>query len=151
MYVILPAKTSSVSVMLDRLDSGTWRTQFLERVPRFPKKGTIALPRLKLEYGIDLKQPLTKLGLRRTFDHTAEFTDVSDPGIFVDRTLHKAVVEVNEEGTVAAASTVVAAPTLAIERGKPFNMIVDHPFFFAICDRPTGLILFLGIVQEPGA
>jgi serine protease inhibitor len=59
------------------------------------------------------------------------------------------VLEVNEEGTVAAAATGVIVGVTAAPPEQPFEMIVDHPFFVAIQDQPTGAILFMGSIVDP--
>jgi serpin B len=63
---------------------------------------------------------------------------------------HKTFIEVNEEGTEAAATTSVGiVTTSAVEKPKPFRMIVDRPFFCAVRDNQTGSILFMGSIVEP--
>jgi serpin B len=64
--------------------------------------------------------------------------------------LHKTFIEVNEEGTEAAAVTAVVMKLTSVSEGpRPFEMIVDRPFFFAIVDRETGLVLFMGSIVNP--
>jgi serpin B len=76
----------------------------------------------------------------------------SPPAIWIGTVLHRAFVEVNEEGTEAAATTAAMMPASA-EYSRPrirkFEMIVDRPFFFSICDTFTNTILFMGSVEEP--
>ena len=69
----------------------------------------------------------------------------------LDAVKHKAFVEVNEEGTEAAAATGAAVALVSAEHAKPkpFQMIVDRPFLFLIEDAPTGSILFAGVVVDP--
>jgi serpin B len=80
------------------------------------------------------------------FTASADFSGMSDGGLFIGHVVHQAFVEVNEEGTEAAAATgavvVESAPML-----DAFN--ADHPFVFAIRDRGTGLMLFMGRVMDP--
>jgi serine protease inhibitor len=65
---------------------------------------------------------------------------------------HKSFIEVNEEGTEAAAATVaVMRPTSVQPAARPFEMLVDRPFLFVIADNQTQAILFLGVVFEPGS
>jgi serpin B len=104
----------------------------------------IMLPRFNLEYEILLNDALKALGMEVAFDSRANFDDIA-PGLFISEVKHKAFVEVNEEGTEAAAVTAV---TIAESYG-PFLFIVDRPFFFAIHDDETGTVLFMGIVIEP--
>jgi serine protease inhibitor len=115
------------------------------------KEGNLVLPRFKLEYGVELKEPLKALGMRAAFGE-ADFSGISDRGLFISAVRQKAFVEVNEEGTEAAAVTMMAE-SLGIERDPPqaFQMIVDRPFFFLIEDQQTRTILFMGAVYDPGA
>ena len=111
----------------------------------------MALPRFKVEYGVELKEPLKALGMRAAFGK-ADFSGISDRGLFVSAVRQKAFVEVNEEGTEAAAVTMMTQ-SLGIEMNppKPFQMIVERPFLFLIEDQQTRTILFMGVVYDPGA
>ena len=111
--------------------------------------GHIVLPQLKLDFQAELKQSLTALGIHRAFTRGADFSAMAQGELFVDEAIQKVSVEVNEEGTVAAAASAIRMTPTAIEM-KSFEMIVDRPFLFAICDRDTQAILFLGLVQDPG-
>jgi serpin B len=82
----------------------------------------------------------------------ARFDAISPPppAIWIDAVLHRAFVEVNEEGTEAAATTGVLMAASAKYQQPPtrrFEMIVDRPFFFAICDSFTSTLLFMGSVE----
>jgi serine protease inhibitor len=71
--------------------------------------------------------------------------------VYIGEVVHKAVVEVDEQGTVAAAATSVGMRATAMPgpRPQPIQMVVDHPFFFAIRDDATGEVLFLGTIRDP--
>lgn len=80
------------------------------------------------------------------FDPTkAEFRNMCSRQIYIDEARHKTYLEVNEEGTTAAAATSVKTLTVSI----PVPFIVDRPFFCAIRDNDTGAILFMGSIVEP--
>jgi serpin B len=79
----------------------------------------------------------------------ANLTNMTDAPAFVSGVLHKTFVEVNEQGTEAAAVTSVFVATAMANQPEPFSMIVDHPFFCAIVDNNTQAILFMGAVTEP--
>jgi serpin B len=147
MYILLPSTNSSAEKLIGDLNRATWSQNVVHRLTS--EKGTIALPRFKLEYASELKSPLLSMGIRRAFSQQADFSSASSGKLSLDRVIHKALLEIDEEGTTAAAATVGVA-TLSIHEPKnPFSMIVDHPFLCAICDNQTGTILFLGIVQDP--
>jgi serpin B len=75
---------------------------------------------------------------------------MADEPLFVSEVKQKSFIEVNEEGTEAAAVTTVVMHSLAIrEPMKPFEMIVDRPFLFVIGDDQTKSILFMGVICDP--
>jgi serpin B len=75
--------------------------------------------------------------------------DPTPPGVYIGEVKHKTLVEVNEEGTEAAAVTAVHMPLASMAPMQEFTMVVDRPFFVAIDDSETGVQLFLGAVVEP--
>ena len=102
------------------------------------------LPRFKLEYEVTLNDTLEALGMGIAFSGGADFSGMGPLGLFISEVRHKTFVEVNEEGTEAAAVTAVTM----VESTKPVFR-VDRPFFFAIYDTMTKTILFMGTVVEP--
>jgi serpin B len=101
--------------------------------------------------GFTLKAPLTSLGMTDAFDPSkANFAGMSSapPGLFIGEGFHKAFVEVNEEGTEAAAATGVVVMPASMPPPKPVFR-ADHPFLFLIRDDATGAILFLGRIADP--
>jgi len=151
MYVILPATNSSLEKVLGDLDAGSWQNTIL---PRFgSREGGVILPRFKLDYGVDLKPPLMALGMKLLFaPGSADLSRMSAAPLYVDEVKQKSFVAVNEEGTEAAAVTVgTVAVTSVHQPQKPFEMIVDRPFLFLICDNQSKVILFMGLVFEPRA
>ena len=117
-------------------------------------QGTLMLPRFKVEWESKLNDALMALGMEEAFDpQRANFSQMAKPNsgnaFYISSVRHKAVCEVNEEGTVAAAVTSV---TMGVTSAPPppFSMKVDRPFFFAIRDNQTGVILFMGSVTSPG-
>lgn len=118
------------------------------------QKVRVFLPRFKVETSYKLNAPLQALGLKRAFSESeADFggmhTGMEKP--FISLVVHKAFVDVNEEGTEAAAATgVIVGVTSArpvVEEPKVFR--ADHPFLFFIRHNPTGSVLFMGRVTNP--
>jgi len=103
-----------------------------------------------LEYNIDLGSSLEAIGMSQAFTSHADFRKMSSPPGRLSKVIHKTILEVDEDGTTAAAVTMPELRSLIGGRWEPFTMIVDHPFFCAIQDRETGEILFMGSVLEPG-
>ncbi|MCX6912077.1 MAG: serpin family protein, partial [Verrucomicrobia bacterium] len=148
MYVFLPDVGSSPEKLIGIMNGGNW-----QRVtePGFnEREGTFVSPKFKFEYGVDLEQPLEALGMRAAFGK-ADFLGISDRPLFVSAVRQKAFVEVNEEGTEAAAATWMnLSEGIDMNPPKPFQMIVDRPFLFLIEDLQTRTVLFMGVVFDPG-
>jgi serine protease inhibitor len=151
MYVVLPAERTDPQQFQRSLTSGLWESWLakLESVP-----GIIRLPRFKLDYFAPLERALKALGMERAFDRKqAEFDGIQagEQAVWIDQVVHRAVAEVNEEGTEAAAVT-MATECLSASRPRPprmFQMIVNRPFFVVIRDEITGTILFMGGIGDP--
>jgi serine protease inhibitor len=109
----------------------------------------VALPKFKVESRFGLNDVLRSLGMKLPFDdQEADFSGMNDQTeLSIAAVVHKAFVEVNEEGTEAAAATSVEMTSL----GGPPNptFIADHPFVFVIHDRKTKTVLFVGRVVNP--
>ncbi|NLC38212.1 MAG: serpin family protein [Clostridia bacterium] len=144
MYCILPEEGVNINDFIRSLDQDHWkmiRDSISER-----DQVLLQLPRFQLEYGIKkLNDSLTALGMGEAFSQTADFSGIRDD-VYISKVLHKAIIEVNEEGSEAAAATVVVVKeTAALE---PLAFIADRPFVFVIADDETGTILFLGKVYD---
>jgi len=150
MYVFLPSKEATLEGFMEELNPGTW-TDWTASFSN--REGELGLPRFEFEYEASLIDPLKALGMEIAFDDTAaDFSSMRDipPRLYISDVKHKSFIEVNEEGTEAAAATSVE---IRLESARPdhFTMIADRPFFFAITDEQTGVILFMGALLEPGA
>jgi serine protease inhibitor len=150
MEILLPEPNSNLATFLSQLDAKTWQNSVL---PTFREdRGTLVLPRFKLRYGAELKQPLATLGLKNVLSPNADFSGMSSSRLFLSQIKHQSFVEVNEEGTEAAATTTGVMALASIRnQPQPFQMIVDRPFLFVISDEATKSILFMGAVFDPGS
>jgi len=114
------------------------------------RNGTLELPRFKMENSYELIPALKAVGITKAFGPQADFSGMSDEPLAISDVKQKTYVDVNEEGTEAAAVTSVGMRSLAVRvEQPPFRMIVDRPFLVEITDAQTGLILFLGAIQDP--
>jgi serpin B len=113
----------------------------------------LSLPKFRQRAGFGLIPVLQQLGVQDAFTSAANFSGVtSAERLFIGAVVHQAYIDVDEQGTEAAAATAVAMRPMALRRGpEPIRMIVDRPFLFAITDTATGLPLFLGQVGRPAA
>ena len=102
----------------------------------------LQIPKFRLEYGVkNLNESLKSLGMGEAFSNGADFSGIEE-GIWISRVLHKAVIDVDEAGSEAAASTSVGM-TLSMPV-NPITFIANRPFMFIIADDTTGTILFMG-------
>jgi serpin B len=158
MIIVLPNEIEGLAEVAKRLDADelTRLTQSLNTAPA--KLVALTLPRFKTSLDAALVPVFKQLGMALAFSDQADFSGMagrpaSEGSLKIDAILHRAVMDVMEEGTEAAAATaVVMFPTAAArpERPKepePFH--VDHPFLFFIADRTTGAILFAGRIIDP--
>lgn len=140
MYLVLPGGVKNVDDLVESLDVELWKSM---KDSIFETEDLIlGVPRFKMDYGIkNLNGALMSMGMQKPFGAQADFSGIRD-GIFINRVLHKAVIEVNEKGSEAAAATVVEMLESAVM--EPVTFIADRPFLFMIADDVHGDILFMG-------
>lgn len=144
MVCILPSEGTNLSAFLEGMNEMKWEE--IRAGLSETEDVILQIPRFKLEYGIkELNDSLISLGMEEAFSDQADFSGIRD-GIFINRVLHKAVIEVNEQGSEAAGATVVEMTESAAM--DPITFVADRPFLFLIVDDTTGTILFLGTLQE---
>ncbi len=148
MKVFLPKENSSLEKFKKMLTNENWKkwnSEFNE------KEGTILLPKFHLKYEVLMNEPLKRLGMTTAFAEDANFTKMikeSDP-LWISKVKQKTFIDVNEEGTEAAGATSVGMATTSAPEDGPFQMEVNRPFFFAITDDETGMVLFMGSISNP--
>jgi serpin B len=149
MYVFLPGTNSTPQKLVEEFGAAGWEKGVVGTFAK--REGTLQMPRFKMEYKAELKKPLMALGMQSAFrPGTADFSAMTTTPLYVDAVKHKSFVEVNEEGTEAAAATGVTMKMTAVgPETRPFQMIVDRPFVFVIEDQPSHTVLFLGEVLDP--
>lgn len=152
LYIFLPSAAMGLMGLLGELvlyNVSAWNAWMFEL---WEQDGMITLPRFKVSYAKSLNDALKALGMAVAFGDSADFRTMSPlsehPGISIADVRHKTFMEVNEEGTVAAAVTKVGMMLKGLP-SPPFRMVVDRPFFCAIRDNETGVIVFAGVVVEP--
>jgi len=150
MIIILPNKTDTDLKAVEGKLKYDYLADFHGKFSMYEKEVNIWLPRFKLEEKLDLKDCLTKIGIHDLFAG-ADLSGVSgSKDLLVSKVLHKAFVEVNEEGSEAAAATAVMM-MLGCSMGVPeeYNFKADHPFLFFIRDNHSGALLFFGKLSKP--
>ena len=152
MVIFLPGKDSSLKKFLENFSE----EKLKKMMAKFRKEnGTVLMPRFKMEFEIELKKVLSKLGMPTAFNRrTANFRKMCelkpDENISIDKVKHKAFIEVNEKGTEAAAATAITMiKTTSMSPRRAFQMNINRPFFFTIFDSESRAILFMGTVEKP--
>jgi serpin B len=118
-----------------------------------PGEVILTMPKFEFEWSLGLVDGLAALGMQEAFNpDSADFSGMDGKrDLYLTDILHKAFVAVDEAGTEAAAATVVIVAATSIQPTPPMEFTVDRPFFFLLRDNPTGTILFVGKVMNPGA
>lgn len=145
MVVVLPAPDVSLAGIVAELSPQWWDglVAALDTVEM-----DLYLPKFRIEYDAYLNGPLVAMGMERAFSPHADFSRLSPPApdsVCIQYVRQKTFVEVDEAGTKAAAATVVS---IGVESAPP-TMRVDRPFLFAIRERFSGTVLFLGAIGDP--
>ncbi len=104
----------------------------------------LSVPKFKIEYGGELSAMLKALGIKKAFSDGADFSKMFTEPLLIDKVIHKAYINVDEEGTEAAAVTAVSFGATSSMRPEPIDVSFSKPFAFAIRDNTSGEILFMG-------
>ncbi len=146
MTIVLPAAGTSIDQFASALTQQQWNA-IINKLDS--AKVDLYLPKFTLNFSKSLKDELTALGMGIVFDASrADLSHISQGGgLCVSDVLHKTYVDVNEEGTEAAAVTAIVI-VATVEMQNPV-MRIDHPFIFAIREHQSGTILFIGKVDSP--
>ncbi|GBC93272.1 hypothetical protein HRbin15_01762 [bacterium HR15] len=146
--LFLPDEGRSLEEFLKGLTPARWK-EWLKGFK--PTEGDVGLPRFRIEATYPLKAPLQAMGITDVFDpQRADLSGIApltDGRLFISKALQKAIVEVDEEGTKAAAATGLVFEITAYNPNR-FVLIANRPFFFVIRHNATGAILFMGVVRD---
>ncbi len=147
MIILLPKKNDG----LDELE----KTLTVENLPKWLKKlykreVVVSVPKFKMTSQFSLASVLKSMGITDAFSSNANFSGINGKrDLFISAVIHKAYVDVNEEGTEAAAATGVTMKLTSVGPSRIPVFRADHPFLFLIRDNHTGSILFIGRVMNP--
>ncbi|MGE0205018.1 MAG: serpin family protein [Hyphomicrobiaceae bacterium] len=154
LVVILPMSVSGTFPLAQLLGENTLVAILKGLASAEPERMRLAMPRFKISFEADLIPPFRALGLTRPFDKDrADFTGISESAreqdrIHITQVRHKAVIDVHEAGTDAAAATAVE---FGLRSGPPprRHVTIDRPFVFYLVEEVTGAVLFMGRVVDP--
>ena len=145
MIIVLPKKDKDINEFISNLNIEDWNS-WLNGFSKI--KGSLVLPKFKIEYDIEMNDVLKALGMGNAFSSAADFSKMTKKQkLYISNVKHKTFVDVNEEGTEAAAVTVVEMKLTSV--GPGFFMKVNRPFVFAIKEKETNSIIFIGKIVNP--
>jgi serine protease inhibitor len=133
---------NSIMPLINDTSFKGWLNQLHER------ETDVTFPRFKYGYKKQLKDILTMMGMGITFTDDADFSNISDLSLLINDVTHQAFIETNEEGTEAAAATIVDVGVTSMPP-PPLVLNIDHSFLYIIREITTNSILFMGRVADP--
>ncbi len=149
MVVFLPADGKNSQDVIDAFSGSKWKSW----MDGFETKDhvVVTMPRFKFAFEIGLNKVLEQMGMVKAFQpETADFSKITDEDLYISSVIHKSFIDVNENGTEAAAVTAIVFTTTSAGNEPPKTYFtVNKPFVFAITENDTGAILFLGEVNMP--
>lgn len=145
MVVLLPNDGKKISDIIESLDADSWSKWMKEMSA---EETNVYLPRFKFDYKRTINKELKAMGLGVAFSSSADFTGIRKSGdLFISRVIHQSFIEVNEEGTEAAAATVVEIKELSAPQESTFK--ANKPFIFVIKEKKSNAIVFAGYLVNP--
>jgi serpin B len=153
MYFFLPDTKDGLSFLIKKLAS---ESKFLERMlpSEKVKVGNFTIPKFKISFELETSNVLKELGVDLPF-YSGSLTKMVESSasqdLYVNKIFHKSFIEVNEEGTEAAATTVSEMVGCSLNDFTPpkIDFVADHPFLFLIREDFSGKLLFIGQVLNP--
>jgi len=150
MTILLPDKNHNTNEVIANLSDENWKSW---NAGYRKEQVNVTIPKFKYSFGTrNISSELIDLGLGIAFSGQADFSKITDSHIQIDQVLHKAYMEVNEEGTEAAAATVISFSVTACldcEEPQVINFVADKPFVFIISEVKSQTILFTGLMNSP--
>uniref|UniRef100_A0A1Q3FH69 Putative serpin n=1 Tax=Culex tarsalis TaxID=7177 RepID=A0A1Q3FH69_CULTA len=146
MLILLPNERDGLA----KLEGNLQNIDVVDLLSRMSRQEVeVFLPRFKVEFDLDLTETLDKLGMGTMFTDKADFSELLEQPeqVKVSQVVHKAFIEVNEEGTEAAAATGMRIARMCYFETAQF--VAEHPFYFALLDTNSNLLTFNGRVRNP--
>lgn len=144
MDIILPNEADGISALMPSLTDANYNQWITAATVR---EINLSLPRFKYGYKKKLAEVLSAMGMQIAFTDNADFSNISDLPLLINEVTHQAFIETNEEGTEAAAATIVDIGITSMP--IMFILNIDHPFIYIIRETTTNTILFMGRVSDP--
>jgi serpin B len=149
MHIMLPAEGYKLNDVIQYFTIQNWKT-WQENLAE--RSVNLVLPKFKFEYKSLLNEHLKSMGMEVAFDGRADFSSmIQEPAdLYISRVIHKTFIDVNEKGTEAAAVTAVEVGYTSVGPGdQTIQFIVDQPFIYAITEKTSNAVVFMGKVGNP--
>lgn len=149
MIVLLPGEGKNSQNIIDALSASNWNNWMKSFEVKDPV--VVTMPRFKFAFETKLNNVLAEMGMIKAFQpNIADFSKISVEDLYISSAVHKSYIDVNENGTEAAAVTSITFTTTSAGNEPPKTYLtVNKPFVFAITEKDTNAILFIGEVQKP--
>ncbi len=144
MVLLLPNINKSIKEVISVLDEKQWK-QWLNQYTK--ERVSLSLPKFSFSYEKMFNKALKNMGLGIAFTDRADFSGISNTATQISFVLQKTYIEVNEQGTEAAAATAVGIGTTSI--GLDYKLVLNRPFLFLITEKTTQAISFIGKIGSP--
>ncbi|CAM8939123.1 unnamed protein product [Rhodiola kirilowii] len=155
MYIFLPDAKDGLPALAEKLYESAFMDKILCHIApgRKVEVGNFLIPKFKISFAFQVSDVLKDLGLISPFKCMKDFTEmVDDPlgeDLYISGIYHKSIIEVNEEGTEAAAATGAVVTLQCRVKRRMIDFVADHPFLFVVRENVSGVILFIGNVLNP--
>ncbi|XP_050214007.1 serpin-ZX [Mercurialis annua] len=152
MYLFLPDAKDGLPALTEKVGS---ESEFLDQhIPRQQVEvGDFWIPKFKISFGFEATKTLNGLGLVLPFSGEGDLTEMVESSVgqnlYVSSIFHKSFIEVNEEGTEAAAASAGVIKLRSLAVFEKIDFVADHPFLFIIRENITGMVMFIGHVLDP--
>lgn len=150
MYIFLPSPETTFDAFFNAFGAAEHERAMAAMASSVTAEVKLKMPKFKFEYGVKrLNDALKALGMKAAFDpSSADLSNIAS-SLYIAFVDHKAVIDVNEKGSEAAAVTVIGVGATSVPVDPPLNFTADRPFLFTIRDDRTGCVLFMGKVASP--
>ncbi|KAL5717931.1 hypothetical protein ACHQM5_010881 [Ranunculus cassubicifolius] len=154
MYILLPHKRDGLGPLVEEVSSNPLFFEKYTSVWKSVRVGKFGVPKFKINYTFEASEVLKAMGLELCYSNFADFGEmVVDGGIQVQKVYHGSYIEVEEEGTKAAACTSIRMGIMCCKSRPPpeirIDFMADHPFMYVVKDDNSGMVLFMGHVVNP--
>uniref|UniRef100_A0A8R1IE87 SERPIN domain-containing protein n=1 Tax=Caenorhabditis japonica TaxID=281687 RepID=A0A8R1IE87_CAEJA len=136
--IFLPKRKFGLDAALKSLDASTFNNLLSDLTNSYLN---VHIPKLRIETEISLRESLEKVGITEMFAESADLSEIASGGLRISSVVHKSIIEVDEDGTTAAASTALKVKLEMMIMAEPTEFNADHPFFFGVLFRNQPIFL----------